>query len=242
MAPGGEARGPVLRLPNGPLATFEEDLDVLTATFPGARVETSGLAVWREEELLFRDDQKQGTSAVVLGWTPGSRGASSAAYAIRFSPEGGEFDPTSRLTFLLSGSTERPDPEDETEGPREVPSVDIEIEDLAGQKGRIGLSEIAPVAMPLEVQFLKLAWLNREAYERTWEPTLGSYEIPFEKFLARNPEIDVARLAAIRFLFASQGGSVVVLDDVCCLTRPGGCNRIGRFPGPVGREAAPPRT
>ncbi|MGH9390869.1 MAG: hypothetical protein ACRD1Z_14730, partial [Vicinamibacteria bacterium] len=55
---------------SAPLATFEEDLDVLTATFPGARIETSGLALWREEELLFRDDQKQGTSAVVLGWTP----------------------------------------------------------------------------------------------------------------------------------------------------------------------------
>ncbi len=197
-----------------PLATFEEDLEVTTATFPGARIETSGLALWREEELLYRDDQKQGTSAVVLGWTPESRGASSAMYAIRFSPEGATFDPTSRLTFFLSGSTERPNREDETERPREVPSVEIEIEDLGGKKGRIDVSELGPIAMPLEVQLVKLAWLNREAHGRTWEPTLASYEVPLGLLLERNPEVDTARLAAIRFLFRSEGESVVVLDDV----------------------------
>ena len=204
-----------------PLATFEEDLEVLTATFPGARIETSGLALWREEELLFRDDQKQGTSAVILGWTPESRGASNAVYAIRFSPEGASFDPTSRLTFFLSGSTERPNGEDETEGPREVPLVEIEFEDLGGEKSRIDVSELAPMAMPLEVQFLKLAWLNREAHGRTWEPTLSSYEVPFETLLERNPKVDVTRLAAVRFLMTSEGGSVVVLDDVGVSRRSG---------------------
>jgi hypothetical protein len=204
-----------------PLATFEEDLEVTTATFPGARIETSGLELWREEELLFRDDQKQGTSAVVIGWTPESRGKEGAAYAIRFAAEGAAFDPTSRLTFFLSGSTESPNRDDETGGPREIPSVEIEVEDLAGEKGRIDLSELAPVAMPLEVQFLKLAWLNREAYERTWEPTLSSCEVPFETFQARNSKLDVARLATIRFLFSSKGGSVVVLDDVSVSRRPG---------------------
>jgi hypothetical protein len=204
-----------------PLATFEEDLDVLTATFPGARIETSGLALWREEELLFRDDQKQGTSAVVLGWTPESRGSSSAVYAIRFSPEGAALDPGSRLTFFLSGSTERPSPEDDSEGPREAPSVEVEIEDLSGEKSRVDVSELAPISMPLEVQFLKLAWLNREAYRRTWEPTLSSYEVEIEALLERNPQIDGARIAAIRFLFASEGGSVVVLDDVGLSRRSG---------------------
>ncbi|MGH9389558.1 MAG: alpha/beta hydrolase family protein, partial [Vicinamibacteria bacterium] len=75
-----------------PLATFEEDLDVLTATFPGARIEASGLALWREEELLYRDDQKQGTSAAVLGWTRESLGSDAAVYAIRVSDEGAVFD------------------------------------------------------------------------------------------------------------------------------------------------------
>ncbi len=210
-----------------PLATFEEDLDVTSATFPGTRIETSGLALWREEELLFRDDQKQGTSAVVLGWTKESRGASSAVYAIRFSAEGAAFDPDSLLTFFLSGSTERPNPpngpngDDETEGPRETPSVEIEVEDTGGEKSRIGLSEQKPIAMPLEVQFLKLAWLNKEAHGRTWEPTLSSYEVPFETLQARNPKLDVTRLAAIRFLFSSERGSVVVLDDVGVSSRSG---------------------
>jgi hypothetical protein len=197
-----------------PLATFEEDLDVLTATAPGARIETSGLALWREEELLFRDDQKQGTSAVVVGWTKESRGDSVAVYGIRFPAEGALFDAGSSLTFFLSGSTERPGLEDEGGGEREVPVVQIEIEDLAGEKSRIDLSEIAPLAMPLEVRFLKLAWLNRDAYGRSWEPTLASYRVPFSALQARNSAIDLARIGAIRFLFESGGESVVVLDDV----------------------------
>jgi len=197
-----------------PLATFEEDLDVLTATFPGARIETSGLALWREEELLFRDDQKQGTSAVVLGWTPSSRGAESAAYGIRFPSEGAAFDPGSRLSFLLSGSTESPTDEEPSERPREVPSVAIEIEDLAGERSRIDLEELAPVAMPLEVQFVKLGWLSRQAYGRSWEPTLASYEVSFESLLARNTSLDATRISALWFLFTSEKGSVVVLDDV----------------------------
>jgi len=214
-----------------PLATFEEDLDVLTATYPGARVETSGLAVWREEELLFRDDQKQGTSAVVLGWTPESRGPSSAFYAIRFPDEGAAFDPTSRLAFFLSVSTETPSPGDENDGPREVPSVEIEVEDLDGEESRVDLSGIRPIAMPLEIQFLKLGWLSREAHGRAWEPTLSSYEIPFERLLAGNPEVDPARIAAIRFLFTSETGSVVVLDDVGVSRGPG--NEAGPLAVPV---------
>lgn len=197
-----------------PIATFEEDLDVTTATFPGTRVETSGLSLWREEELLFRDEEKQGTSAVVLGWTSESRGESSASYAIRFSPEGAAFDPSSHLTFFLSGSTESPMDEEDAEGPREVPSVGIEIEDVRGEKAGTDLSELAPIAMPLEVRLLKLGWLNEEAYGSAWEPALASYQVPFRTLLARNPEIDVSRLAAIRFRFQSEGGSVVVLDDI----------------------------
>ncbi len=200
-----------------PLATFEEDLDVLTATLPGARIETEGLSLWREEELLFRDDQKQGTSAVVLGWTPESRAATEASWTIRLHSEGEPFDSTSSLAFLLSGSTEgasTDEKSEKTDAPRKAPSVAIEIEDLAGLRSRLELADIRPIAMPLEVQFLKTAWLNREAHGRTWEPTLQSYEIPFHTFLARNEQIDLSHLTAIRFLLASEKGSVVVLDDV----------------------------
>ncbi len=168
----------------------------------------------KHNKLLHPLHLQQGTSAVVLGWTPESRGSSSAVYAIRFSAGGASFDRASRLTFFLSGSTERPDRKDATEGPREVPRVEVEIEDLDGSESRVDVSELAPIAMPLEVQFLKWAWLNREAHGRKWEPTLASYEIPFEALLARNPQVDVARLAVVRFLLASEEGSVIVLDDV----------------------------
>ncbi|MGH9335116.1 MAG: hypothetical protein ACRD21_15360, partial [Vicinamibacteria bacterium] len=203
-----------------PLANFEEDLDVQSATAEGARIETEGLALWREEELLFRDDQKQGTSAAVLGWTD------EATFAIRFNEEA-SFDPRSRLTFSLSGSTERPlekdeeDEEDDDETMRKrAPDVAIQIEDASGEVSRIALADVAPVAMPLRVQFLKLARWNRQAHGSTWEPTLQSYEVPFEALLEKNPGVDLARLAAIRFRFGGEGENVVLLDDVAVARPP----------------------
>ncbi|MCU0625244.1 MAG: hypothetical protein MUF21_01985, partial [Gemmatimonadaceae bacterium] len=54
-----------------PLATYEEDLDVTTATAAGTSIAAEGLATWREASLRGRASGRPSleTHGVVLGWT-----------------------------------------------------------------------------------------------------------------------------------------------------------------------------
>ena len=195
------------------VATYEEDLDVSSATLPGASIETEGLSLWREEELRFRDELKQYTNAVVTGWS----GEEEASYTLRLGEGGGgrlSLGPNDVLSFFLASSAEKPLPaeergRDEAEDAAAPLELVVELEDAEGRRGTIALSEIAPLTPPLETQFLKLARLNRKIYKSSWEPTLESFEIP----LARFGDIDLGRVSAIRFRHQS-GEGVVILDDV----------------------------
>lgn len=191
------------------LATFEEDLDVTTATFAGSRVETGGLSKWREEELLYRNDEKQGTSAVVLGWDePG------AEYAISFSSEPVGLEEGSYLRFSLGTSVEAPSEESDGAEASDAVDLSVVVEDASGRSAALPLLEIGPPTPPLRVRFLKLERWNDEAHGPAWEPALRQYDVPFERFAAENPELDPSRLGAIRFRFDRTPAGVVILDDV----------------------------
>jgi dienelactone hydrolase len=181
------------------VADFEEDLDVATASLDGAVIESAGMAVWREEQLRFRDDLTQGTHGVVLG----SDGESPASYAIRFGGRRPRLDPAGELCFFLSSSTEKPG-----KGEAAMLELTVELEDDEGAARSIAIAEIAPVTPPLKIQYLKLAWLNRERFPKNWEPTFQSYGIPLRRFAG----VDVERLSAIRF--RTEGSGVVILDDI----------------------------
>lgn len=212
-----------------PIATFEEDLDVETATFPGANIEAGNLALWREEELFYRDNQKQGTSAVVLGWN-GDGGASAPSFwGLRFSGDGARFGASQRLTFFAGVSPEKIPgegrEEEETASAGEtasVPDFEVELEDEAGATAAVSLRDFAPLAPPLRIQFLKVARYNLEAHNRLWEPTLQSYELGLDRFVRANSSLDLSRLAAIRFRFHGAGKGVVLLDDIAIRGEPPG--------------------
>ena len=200
-----------------PVADFDEDVDVTTASLSGATVQTEGLAVWREEELLYRDNLTQSTNGVVVGVDGGE-----GRYSILL-PEGEEaleLDGSSKLSFFLSVSTEKPTSpgEDEAEDEEDTEASDeddadplrivVELEAADGTRASLALSDVAPVAPPLEIQFLKLPDLNRQRYTKTWEPSFQSFEIPLERFAG----VGEGPLRAIRFL--AEGTGVFILDDV----------------------------
>ncbi len=56
------------------VAGYEEDVDLTTATLPGARIEQRGLALWREQYLPFKSGNTRDT-VVYLGWKPRAPGA-----------------------------------------------------------------------------------------------------------------------------------------------------------------------
>jgi dienelactone hydrolase len=197
-------------------ADFEEDLDVTTATRPGATISASSLVLWREEDLEHRDERKQGSNAVVVGWRDeGSELSLNLAAADDISPD-------SALVFAVSGSLEKLPPEnDEEEEAAEDEDIDpmiadfsIELRDGTGNTSVVLVSEHAALVPPVRVRYLKNEALNEELYKGVWEPVLQYVEIPFDAFVAANPDLDLATISSVRFRFDQAPEGVLILDNI----------------------------
>ena len=204
-----------------PIADFEEDIDVTSASLADVRIFASGLALWREEALTHRDGRLQGSAAAVLGWRAGS----APEYTLEM-PEGLKMEVDGRrrvLSFEIAPSPERaPDDEsDEDEGARSAASdspvvesdardtalaFTVEVEDASGRTLRYDGRSLARVAPPMHVQYLKSQALNRARYTHTWEAVLQTVEIPLEA--------DPRDLRAVRMRFDGASAGTVLVDQI----------------------------
>lgn len=208
-----------------PLADFEEDLDVSTASQPGARIRSSGLAIWREEQLRHRDQRLQGSHALVVGWRE-----SGAQLEIEV-PDAAGLSPGRALTLAVSGSLEKlpdeaaaaDDPadgsekdknKDEGNTPAVVPDFSIEVADTRGNAVTVQASEFAQLIPPVRVRYLKNAARNREQYNADWEPVLQHVEIPLSALLAREPQLQLDALRFVRLHFDRSPEGVLILDRI----------------------------
>jgi dienelactone hydrolase len=200
-----------------PLATFEEDLDVTTATQADATISTNGLAVWREEELEHRDERKQGSNAVVVGWRD-----SGASFAIDLS-SAADISSDRALVFAVSGTTEalpEEDGEADQDGPDdsdndpEIADFSIELRDAAGNTAVVAASAHAALVPPVRVRYLKNAASNDEQYNAEWEPVLQFVHIPFDAFVGANAMLDLSKTRAIRLGFDRADEGMLIIDDI----------------------------
>ncbi len=210
-----------------PIATFEEDLDAGTLTFRPGYIETAGLTLWREEELKHRDERKQGSSAVVLGWEDGAEARFTA-----FLPEGIPVaaDTESVLTLAVAASTEKP-ASDDNDGEEDGGSDDSDAadDDKPAAAPRLSISvlmadlteiavdsaDFATLAPPLKVRYLKNEAENKSRYKSDWEPVLQQLEIPFSALGG-----DPGRVRAISIGFGQMPSGVVIIDDIGVRTAP----------------------
>jgi hypothetical protein len=213
------------------VADYEEDIDLSTATVAGGAIEVANLVLWREEALLFRDNDTQQNNAVYLGWssdTGRTRGAA-AHYAItlpRAYAHEQRLTSDALLVFSMSAVDDaglhRREMGSRGSGGVEAPNGDapgpldltIELVDTAGSTASFALSEFSAIPPVLHVQFLKLSGLSQDLYGRTWEPTLQTYELPLSSFVTVNPEFDVGSLLKVRFRFDLASRGVIILDEV----------------------------
>lgn len=203
-----------------PIATFDEDLDVTTATAEGAELAAHGMTLWREEELRHRDERLQGSSAVVLGWN----GAQWPVYGITIPPGllPDDMSGNTVLSLSITASTETPpaeggveddDNEEKDESSDEVAAPRFTIETRAADGSLItrkDSTDFAPLAPPLKVRYLKSERLNKERYKADWEPVLQTLEIPL---------VDIGgdvipRIREILITFDGEEPGVVILDDI----------------------------
>lgn len=206
-----------------PVADFEEDLDVTSASLAGATIRSEGLTLWREEALKHRDGRFQGSAGVVVGWTAGAE----PRYEIEL-PEGlpaPAGDGEAVLTFEIAPSPEKapaPDAEDGSpeEGASEKPEApvpapsdealafEVELVDAAGRAVRLSGVDLARVAPPVRVQYMKSAALNRARYQNLWEAVLQTVEVPLDRVTSP------ADLRAVRLHFDGTRAGTVILDEI----------------------------
>jgi dienelactone hydrolase len=221
-----------------PVATYEEDVDVTTATLPGATLDGRHLALWNEQDLSFR----QGTStkqnqAVFLGWRPGP----TASYTVRL-PQPLPKDckvgnGTALVLSLADADQEPPNPkvkrgetlsesekkaeaekkkkrrEREKKEGKEPLDFTVELVAADGTVARLPLSRFHPLSVPLESHFTKLED-ESDLYGKAWEPVLQTFELPLAAFTAAKPGFTPAALREIRLVFDRSPEGVVILDDL----------------------------
>jgi dienelactone hydrolase len=212
-----------------PLATFDEDADVTTTTAPGGHLVGENLSIWREGRIPWRQGDRD-YNGVFLGWNR-AEGAPVPTYAISL-PEGAaaKWNLGSHSTIELSIaaldqeaplSGKRKDEKDkkpETSKTRDRESPDFTLE-LVASDGAIAsapVTRFAVIPPPLKVKFTKLDVLDRQAYEKDWEPVFQTVRVRLMAFQSAGGPMrfDLRRLTTVRLKFDRTAMAVICVSGI----------------------------
>ncbi len=212
-----------------PLADFEEDLDVATASSPGSTLAVSGFTGWAEEEVLFRDGTKQGTSAVRL--KIGGTGTTDPVLEVGLA-DGFVAETDSALVLSVAWNPLAPDEIPEEEWPRPPLAMTAQLLFTGGGVGaEVSVATVRSPEPPLQVRFLKSRRLNRQRYQRDIEWIPQTVLIPWSRLTPPAPLVVEPRVSplfpgsagsaeppveviGVRFRFDRSVAGEVLLDDI----------------------------
>jgi len=182
-----------------PLASFEEDIDVTSGSWPGVTLQGDSLATWKEETLELRSSNRNNTSAsqenqaVWLGWNNRIAGADTTRTGppARFTvslPRGlaraWRLGSGTTLDFMLGATNAMP-------GPRSDPAADT-TRQADGRKGRRARSERndeekPPVDLSVQVEDAagRVASVDLRRY--------GAIRRPLETYVMRRSDMEKRR-------------------------------------------------
>jgi dienelactone hydrolase len=176
------------------LATFDEDLDVLTGTAPGVSLAAEDVAGWKEAlaPLKFED---QGRGALWLRWDGGGQ------YTLSLGPEAPQPGAGGALALALASGLEEGEPLDFT----------VLLVDGAGREARLPLSAVAP--LPPQIPYNP--WKHDLFTSRNTggEPVFQSYWLPLAQF-EQDAGFDAGALAAVSFVFDRSEAGEIWVDEV----------------------------
>ncbi len=93
-------------------------------------------------------------------------------------------------------------------------NLTIEAVDADGDTARVPLDRYGAPRRPLEIQVMRRASREKQAFATQHEVILQTYVIPFSDFVQAQPRFDPARLTAIRFVFDRLIAGTVIVDDI----------------------------
>jgi dienelactone hydrolase len=213
-----------------PLCTFDEDIDLSTATVRHGKIASQHLTLWREERLALRDGQNE-DRAVALGWDRDHQDGE-PSYSMAWPAATFELSEKSVLSFCLADGNEDPVPDDDkTAGEKEKPKSDeprqpidltIEMADVEGHTARLPLSHCSHLQPQIKTPYFKSKLLHSEDLS---EPIFQTYLFPLADFRTANADLDLSSTVKIRLVFDRTKSGVVLFDKAAFgqdedLTRP----------------------
>ncbi len=180
-----------------PIADFEEDSDLETATAEGVSASASGVQRWTEELMNFANSSSYDTHALRLKW-----GGSRASYTLRL-PE------TDAMGWTLSFDIADLDDEAVEGGDYQLVDAEILLIDSGGRTASAQLSDFATVYPVLPVRTDKLDFLFGES---TYRHAFSTVSIPVDAFAAEEG-FDSSSIVELTFRLA-EGGGEVAMDNI----------------------------
>lgn len=186
-------------------ADFEEDADLTTSSLAGGTTMGSGLSIWKERVLRFRNNTEKTSHVVRVAW-----GFGEASYTVEL-PEGiaadWAVDLGDSLVFLVADERD----------PYQVDSLvdfSVVLVDRDGDYAWVHLREVITLSPQFPARFTKIGVWNEEIFENSSELVFQSVRIPLSLFLRDNPNLTLNQLAEIRFVFDQTSSGKISLDEI----------------------------
>jgi acetyl esterase/lipase len=192
------------------ICSFDEDADLTTTTASGGHISASGLSVWREAKIPFRDGDRD-YNGVFLGWNRG-KGQKPADYVVDVPPG----ETASALALSVAATDDNPQDKDDDaeEEKNEVTNFSIEAVGANGARARLAVNDFLLLLPPFHVQFTKLDRLDTRLYKNSAEPAFQTIHIPLDVFSKANPAFDGSSLRQIRLIFDKTPSRVIIVSGI----------------------------
>ena len=207
------------------ICSFDEDADVTTTTAAGGHISTTGLTLWREGKIPFRNGSRD-YNGVFIGWNwekAKKPPASAPAYTVDF-PPGQDLSklnlPMLNMSVAITDD-DAPEPGKKKAKPNEdveekdgPTSFSVEASSANGASARVDSNSFAFLPPTFHVQFIKLTRLDKEMYKNSAEPAFQTIRIPLSAFVKANAAFDPNQIQRIRLIFDKTPTRVVIISGI----------------------------
>jgi dienelactone hydrolase len=199
-----------------PLCTFDEDIDLATASARGGRIAASNLTRWREGCVKLRGGLNE-DRAVFLGWDRDQK-AGQPSYEITWPAQAFQLGEDSVLSFCLADADLDPAPDDaETkvaakksdDKEREPMDLTVEVTDAEGHAACLLLSHYRKLRPQIKTPYFKSTLLQWRSLS---EPIFQTFLFPLSDFHSANADFDPSKAVRLRLIFDRTKSGVVILD------------------------------
>ncbi len=194
------------------IADFEEDINPFTSSSK-AFLKGENLKIWKEEELLTRDKEKQDNNVLTIGWNYGKliNKDSIAQFTISLVDSIEQMNALS-ISVAQGNSKELESLSKEKLVKDQNLDFQIILKDENGNESKIKISKIKPISKKLKVQFGKERSLSKR-YGEDWEAQLESYFIPISAF-EPDSAFQMHKTKEISFVFDQCLNGLIHIDNI----------------------------